>query len=186
MLFNTRFWLVKVLLTPTIEKMIFSSAIYRLRLYFLSAAPGRPLPLVPRRANPPPPCGSPERFGQRYDEFPDFRPLRRNYSAPRGSQDTAAVQPYRKRLSPRRGKGTCPPRYEGSVRGNFRTDGTFRTRIGRTFFPDSGFRPPDRMAASDRKTKIPENPVSFYAVSTKDDYKYFYYICGSVRILEVF
>ena len=42
MLFNTRFWLVKVLLTPTIEKMIFSSAIYRLRLYFLSAAPGRP------------------------------------------------------------------------------------------------------------------------------------------------
>ena len=109
MLFNTRFWLVKVLLTPTIEKMIFSSAIYRLRLYFLSAAPGRPLPLVPRRADPPPPCGSPERFGQRYDEFPDFRPLRRNYSAPRGSQDTAAVQPYRKRLSPRRGKGTCPP-----------------------------------------------------------------------------
>ena len=44
MLFNTRFWLVKVLLTPTIEKMIFSSAIYRLRLYFLSAAPGRPPP----------------------------------------------------------------------------------------------------------------------------------------------
>ena len=42
MLFNTRFWLVKVLLTPTIEKMIFSSAIYRLRLYFLSAAPGCP------------------------------------------------------------------------------------------------------------------------------------------------
>ena len=93
--------------------------------FFLSAAPGRPLPLVPRRADPPPPYGSPERFGQRYDEFPDFQPLRRNYSAPRGSQDTAAVQPYRKRLSPRRGKGTCPPRYEGSVRGNFRTTGRF-------------------------------------------------------------
>ena len=51
---------------------------------------------------------------------------------------------------------------------------------------DSGFRPPDRMAASDRKAKIPDHLVSFYAVSIKDDYKYFYYIYGSARILGVF
>ena len=186
MLFNTRFWLVKVLLTPTIEKMIFSSAIYRLRLYFLSAAPGRPSRWfragrirhhrVPRRNDSDKdtmnfrifgPCGGIIRFRA------GLRIRRLSSHTGRGCR-------------PEEGRGRAPPRCEGAVCGNFRTDGTFRTRIGRTFFPDSGFRPPDRMAASDRKTKIPENPVSFYAVSTKDDCKYFYYICGSVRILGVF
>ena len=186
MLFNTRFWLVKVLLTPTIEKMIFSSAIYRLRLYFLSAAPGRPSRWF--RAG----RIRHHRAARRNDSDKDTTNFR-IFGPCGGIIRLRAVLRIRRLSShtgrgcrPEEGRGRAPPRCEGAVCGNFRTDGTFRTRIGRTFFPDSGFRPPDRMAASDRKTKIPENPGSFYAVSTKVDYKYFYYICGSVRILGVF
>ena len=62
MLFNTRFWLVKVLLTPTIEKMIFFVCHISFAFVFSFRRPGTLLPLVPRRADPPPPCGSPERF----------------------------------------------------------------------------------------------------------------------------
>ena len=142
MLFNTRFWLVKVLLTPTIEKMIFSSAIYRLRLYFLSAAPGRPSRWF--RAG----RIRHHRAARRNDSDKDttnfriFGPcggiirLRAGLRIRRQSSHTG------RGCRPEEGRGRAPSRCEGAVCGNFRTDGTFRTHIGRTSFPDSGFRPP--------------------------------------------
>ena len=150
--------------------MIFSSAIYRLRLYFLSAAPGCPSRWF--RAG----RIRHHRAARRNDSDKDttnfriFGPcggiirLRAGLRIRRQSSHTG------RGCRPEEGRGRAPPRYEGSVRGNFRTDGTFRTRIGRTSFPDSGFRPPDRMAASDRKAKTPDHPVSFLCNFRKKQY----------------